>query len=81
MRESFQGYGAFLQTKRYSKARGVLDGKKFVRIVAQAGYCPDYTYTRNVSRIIDRFNLTQYDKCNKSQHASSNIGAKYRGME
>lgn len=83
MRESVMDYGQFLavENMRYRKAfrdETLRSGKRFVAAVARAGYCPDYTYVRNVSCIIDRHNLECYDL--PVIHLAKNIGADYRGI-
>ena len=47
---------------RYEGLKGCTDYKKAVQIIKDGGYATSSTYIRNLCSIIERWNLTQYDK-------------------
>lgn len=48
--------------KRYEGLSGEKDYKKAVQIIKDGGYATDVNYVQKVCSIIERYNLTQYDK-------------------
>ena len=47
---------------RYDGLKGCTDYKKAAQIIKSGGYATSSTYVSNLCSIIERFNLTQYDK-------------------
>lgn len=62
LKDGFFGFAEFLQKPRYREAFEANNSKDFIRAMLAAGYCPDKKYLKEVSSIIERHNLTRYDK-------------------
>lgn len=60
--ESFDNYGEFLTVNpRYKNAFNQSDPYAFLKEVAKAGYGTDSTYYKDVSSIMNKYNLTRLD--------------------
>jgi LysM repeat protein len=61
--ESFFDYGQFLRTnRRYQSAFELADDPRaFIRAIAAAGYATDPDYATKIIRLMDQYNLYQYD--------------------
>jgi LysM repeat protein len=61
--ESFMDHGAFLlANRRYEPALAVAhDSRAFIRAIARAGFATDPVYADKIIRMMDQFNLYQYD--------------------
>lgn len=59
--ESLQDHSDFLMKKRYEKAFETNNSKDFIREVHKAGYATDPEYSNKVIKIMDDYDLYQYD--------------------
>ncbi len=62
--ESFADHGRFFQeNSRYSKAlQHTDDAHRFAQEIQKAGYATDPNYAKSLNSLIDRYNLTRFDK-------------------
>ena len=59
--DSLQDHSDFLMKKRYEKAFETNNSKDFIREVHKAGYATDPEYSNKVIKIMDDYDLYQYD--------------------
>lgn len=64
LEDCVKGYFEFLQYERYSNLKGVVDNHIFVELLKQDGYATDERYIRKIIRIIDTYDLSQYNAIN-----------------
>jgi flagellum-specific peptidoglycan hydrolase FlgJ len=71
--ESFTDHGLFFQeNRRYSGALRVKDdAQAFARAIANAGYATDPAYATKLIKLMDKFNLYQFDAPVKEQQAAA----------
>ena len=62
MEEGVKGYFEFIQLSRYQNLKGITDPKKYLETIKADGYATSSTYVQNNMRLIEQYNLTQYDK-------------------
>lgn len=62
MEEGIKGYFEFIQLPRYSNLRGITDPLKYLEIIKADGYATSSEYVQNNMKLIEQYNLTQYDK-------------------
>lgn len=62
MEEGVKGYFEFIQLTRYQNLKGITDPKKYLETIKADGYATSSTYVENTYRIVEQYNLTQYDK-------------------
>lgn len=62
MEEGVKGYFEFIQLKRYQNLKGITNPKKYLETIKADGYATSSTYVENTYRIVEQYNLTQYDK-------------------
>lgn len=62
MEEGVKGYFEFIQLARYQNLRGITDPKKYLETIKSDGYATSSDYVQNNMRLIEQYNLTQYDK-------------------
>ena len=62
MEEGVKGYFEFIQLSRYQNLKGITDPKKYLETIKSDGYATSSTYVQNNMRLIEQYNLTQYDK-------------------
>lgn len=62
MEEGVRGYFEFIQLSRYQNLKGITDPKKYLETIKSDGYATSSTYVQNNMRLIEQYNLTQYDK-------------------
>lgn len=60
--EGVKGYFEFIQLSRYQNLKGITDPKKYLETIKSDGYATSSTYVQNNMRLIEQYNLTQYDK-------------------
>lgn len=60
--EGVKGYFEFIQLSRYQNLRGITDPKKYLETIKSDGYATSSDYVQNNMRLIEQYNLTQYDK-------------------
>ncbi len=62
MEEGVKGYFDFIQLERYQNLRGITDPKKYLETIKADGYATSSTYVESVMKVVEQYNLTQYDK-------------------
>ena len=61
MEQGVKGYFEFIQLERYHNLRGITDPKKYLETIKGDGYATESDYVRDNMRIIEQYDLTQYD--------------------
>lgn len=64
MEEGVKGYFDFINYSRYANLKGVTDPQTYVENIKADGYATSSTYVKNLMRVINDNNLTQYDNDN-----------------
>lgn len=62
MEDGIKGYFEFIQLDRYHNLRGITDPKKYLETIKADGYATSSTYVTDNMRLIEQYNLTQYDR-------------------
>ena len=62
MEDGIRGYFEFIQSPRYSNLKGITDPKTYLETIKADGYATSSTYVDNNMKLINQYNLTQYDK-------------------
>lgn len=61
-KEGVQGYFDFINTKRYSNLKGIINPEEYLELIIKDGYATDPSYVFKCLSIIKKNNLTEYDK-------------------
>jgi len=61
MEEGIKGYFEFIQLSRYQNLKGITDPQKYLETIKADGYATSSTYVTNNMRLVNQYNLTQYD--------------------
>ena len=61
MDEGIKGYFEFIQLARYQNLKGITDPRKYLETIKADGYATSSTYVENNMRIVNQYNLTQFD--------------------
>ncbi len=62
--DGVKGYFIFTNTTRYKGLKGIKDAKKYLEEIKRCGYATSSKYVVNNMRVIDTYNLKQYDNPN-----------------
>lgn len=62
MEEGVQGYFEFIQLTRYQNLKGITDPRKYLETIKADGFATSSTYVQNNMRLVEQYNLTQYDR-------------------
>lgn len=62
MEEGIRGYFEFISTSRYANLKGVTEPKKYLENIKKDGYATSSKYVTNLMNVINKNNLTKYDK-------------------
>ena len=62
MEDGVKGYFDFIQLPRYHNLRGITDPRRYLETIKADGYATSSSYVDNNMRIINQYNLTQYDR-------------------
>lgn len=57
-----QGYFQFIDSGRYDNAKKASDPRTYLQALKDAGYATSINYVDNCMKVIEKYNLTQYDK-------------------
>lgn len=68
MEDGIKGYFEFIQLPRYQNLKGITDPRTYLETIKADGYATSSTYVQNNMKLIEQYNLTQFDKkeCNNS---------------
>ena len=61
MKEGVKGYFEFIQLDRYKNLKGITDPRKYLETIKSDGYATSSTYVENNMKLVEQYNLTQYD--------------------
>ena len=61
MKEGVKGYFEFIQLDRYKNLKGITDPRKYLETIKADGYATSSTYVENNMKLVEQYNLTQYD--------------------
>lgn len=62
MEDGIKGYFEFIQLDRYKNLKGITSPKKYLETIKADGYATSSTYVENLMKVVDQYDLTQYDK-------------------
>lgn len=65
------GYFQFINTPRYSNLKGITNPREYLEKIKEDGYATSLNYVENLMRVINTYNLTQYDR--KGENIMSNF--------
>lgn len=57
-----EGYFQFINTANYANLKGVTDPHKYLELIKEDNYATSLDYVKNVWRVVESNQLTQYDK-------------------
>lgn len=60
--DGVKGYFDFINTKRYKNLKGVTDYKTYIKNLKADGYATSSSYINNLTRIVEQYKLTTWDK-------------------
>lgn len=66
------GYFDFINISNYSNLKGVTDPRKYLENIKADGYATSLDYVDNLMSVIERWNLTDYDKQKKEENEMNN---------
>lgn len=61
MCEGVKGYFDFISTKRYENLKTAKSPEEYLTIIKNDGYATSSTYIKNLIKVINKWDLTQYD--------------------
>lgn len=62
LEDGIKGYFEFIQLPRYSNLKGITDPRSYVETIKADGYATSSTYVENIMKLIEQYNLTQFDR-------------------
>ena len=62
MESGIRGYFEFIDTPNYYDLKGVTDPRTYLELIKLSGYATSLKYVDNLMAVIDRYNLTKYDR-------------------
>ncbi len=65
------GYFDFINIKNYNAVKGETDPKAYLEKIKAAGYATSLKYVENLMAVIEKYNLTQYDKKGETNMSNS----------
>lgn len=90
MEDGIHGYFQFINNSNYANLKGVTDPRTYLENIKADNYATDDDYVEKVMDIIERYNLTKYDKTEEKKmptvflsagHGGSDPGAVAYGMK
>ena len=90
MEDGVKGYFDFINIPNYSSLKGVTNPLTYLENIKAAGYATSLKYVANIIAVIEKYDLTQYDKVESEKkmakvflsagHGGSNPGAVANGL-
>jgi hypothetical protein len=71
------GYFDFIDTPRYSNLKGITDPKKYLETIKADGYATSIKYVDNLMRVINQWNLMEYDNKEEKKDMSNSSLVSY----
>lgn len=88
MESGIKGYFEFINVPNYAELKGIADPRTYLEIIKNSGYASSLNYIDNVMAVIDRYDLTRFDKGEamvtvflSAGHGGSNPGAVAYGLK
>lgn len=72
MEDGIKGYFEFIQLERYQNLKGITDPQKYLETIKNDGYATSSTYVTNNMKLVNQYNLTQYDSKSTENEAVEN---------
>lgn len=73
MHTGVQGYYQFIDTGNYSKAKQATTPEAYLQALKNAGYATSIKYVQNCMNVVNKYNLTQYDKGGQTMTPDSKL--------
>lgn len=73
MDKGVEGYFQFINISNYAEARKQTDPESYLTSLKSGGYATSINYVKNLMAVIDKWNLTQYDKSEVAKVAKPTI--------
>lgn len=70
MEDGVLGYFDFINASNYANLKDTADSKTYLENIKRDGYATSINYVNNLSAIITKYDLTQYDSINESSMSS-----------
>lgn len=62
MEAGVKGYFEFINTANYTSLKGITDPRTYLELIKIAGYATSLKYVDNLMSVIEKYDLTKYDK-------------------
>ena len=72
MEAGVKGYFEFINTTNYTSLKGITDPRTYLELIKIAGYATSLKYVDNLMAVIEKYDLTKYDKKEDSTVGYSN---------
>lgn len=72
MEAGVKGYFEFINTTNYTSLKGITDPRTYLELIKIAGYATSLKYVDNIMAVIEKYDLTRYDKKEDSTVGYSN---------
>jgi len=73
MNTGVEGYFQFINTGNYTEAKSATTPRAYLQGLKNAGYATSQKYVDNCMAIVDKYNLTQYDKGEQPMYSNSSM--------
>ena len=67
LEKGVKGYFEFINIANYSNLKGVTDPKTYLENIKKDGYATSLKYVDNLMKVIEKWNLTKYDKIEETK--------------
>ena len=67
MEMGVKGYFEFINISNYSALKGITDPYKYLETIKECKYATSLNYVSNVYKVVEKWNLTQYDPVNSEE--------------
>lgn len=81
MEEGVKGYFDFIQLARYQNLKGITDPRKYLEAIKADGYATSSNYVENVYALVEKYDLTLYDKQEDDRQKVINYLVQYIGIK
>ena len=77
LEEGIEGYFIFISAKRYANLKSAKIPAEYLELIKADGYATSSTYVQNNLKVIDKYNLTQYDTIQAAQEPEEGTKIRY----
>ena len=81
IQEGVKGYYDFISTSRYANLKTATDYKTYATLLKADGYATSSTYVNTLCKIVEKYNLTQYDKAYRPTLKKGSKGGYVKEMQ